>query len=283
VSEEDRTEAPPGAEILESFRGLEDWLRWRRAHPWCADPEHVAGIVERARHHGVTSPWLGRVAPAEVEVTDRNFRESFKARGLNARLRSVLDRLACMPEAGGRYTTRIYAPEALTPFALELRGRYARFLGSEYAPAPEARGALFPVPHEDLLALSFPDASFDVLLCNDVFEHVPDLPRALSELARVLRPGGTLLSTFPFAYNQQDTIVKAIREGSEVRILGEPEYHANPVDPRGSLVYQIPGWDVLERARGAGFARAELLFDSSRQRGICATELAGIFLLRAVR
>jgi hypothetical protein len=73
-----------------------------------------------------------------------------------------------------------------------------------------------------------------------------------------------------------------LRSG-EVQHLREPEYHPNPVDPRGSLVYQIPGWDVLDLARKQGFARAEKRFVSSRLRGICATELAGIFLMRAVR
>jgi hypothetical protein len=48
-------------------------------------------------------------------------------------------------------------------------------------------------------------------------------------------------------------------------------------------VYQIPGWDVLDLARKCGFSHAEHRFVSSRVRGICATELAGIFLMRAVR
>jgi len=37
------------------------------------------------------------------------------------------------------------------------------------------------------------DASFDVVLCTQVLEHVPDPAAVLAECARVLRPGGTLL------------------------------------------------------------------------------------------
>lgn len=41
------------------------------------------------------------------------------------------------------------------------------------------------------MALPFPDASFDVVICNHIYEHVPDAPRMTAEIARVLRPGGT--------------------------------------------------------------------------------------------
>jgi 2-polyprenyl-6-hydroxyphenyl methylase/3-demethylubiquinone-9 3-methyltransferase len=42
-------------------------------------------------------------------------------------------------------------------------------------------------------ALPFADASFDHVVCVDVLEHVADLDRVLSEVARVLRPGGLFL------------------------------------------------------------------------------------------
>ncbi|MDT5271966.1 MAG: hypothetical protein QOH49_4152 [Acidobacteriota bacterium] len=46
---------------------------------------------------------------------------------------------------------------------------------------------------EDLTRLSFPDASFDYVLCWGVLMHVPDVGRAVAELSRVLRPGGSLV------------------------------------------------------------------------------------------
>ena len=42
-------------------------------------------------------------------------------------------------------------------------------------------------------ALPFGEASFDVVYCCDVLEHVDDLPQVIAETARVLRPGGTYL------------------------------------------------------------------------------------------
>jgi SAM-dependent methyltransferase len=45
--------------------------------------------------------------------------------------------------------------------------------------------------------IPFDDASFDVVLSNQVFEHVPSLDTVLAEIARVLIPSGVVLSLFP--------------------------------------------------------------------------------------
>jgi 2-polyprenyl-6-hydroxyphenyl methylase/3-demethylubiquinone-9 3-methyltransferase len=42
-------------------------------------------------------------------------------------------------------------------------------------------------------ALPYDDGAFDAVVCVDVLEHVEDLPKVLSEVARVLRPGGLFL------------------------------------------------------------------------------------------
>lgn len=50
-------------------------------------------------------------------------------------------------------------------------------------------------------ALPFPDDSFDVTCSFKVLAHVPDIEKALSEMARVTRPGGVVLAEFynPFS------------------------------------------------------------------------------------
>lgn len=42
----------------------------------------------------------------------------------------------------------------------------------------------------DAMQLDFPDASFDVVVCAQVYEHVPDPARMMAEIHRVLVPGG---------------------------------------------------------------------------------------------
>jgi ubiquinone/menaquinone biosynthesis C-methylase UbiE len=42
----------------------------------------------------------------------------------------------------------------------------------------------------DVAALPYDDAAFDAAACTQVYEYVPDVPRALRELQRVVRPGG---------------------------------------------------------------------------------------------
>jgi ubiquinone/menaquinone biosynthesis C-methylase UbiE len=50
----------------------------------------------------------------------------------------------------------------------------------------------------DVQALPFRDAAFDAIKATELLEHVPDVPRALAECRRVLRPGGHLVITVPF-------------------------------------------------------------------------------------
>jgi SAM-dependent methyltransferase len=56
----------------------------------------------------------------------------------------------------------------------------------------------------DVQALPFPDRSFDVVVAAWMLYHVPDLDRGLAELARVLRPGGTLVALTNSAYHLQE-------------------------------------------------------------------------------
>jgi SAM-dependent methyltransferase len=132
-------------------------------------------------------------------------------------------------------------------------------IGSEYlGPDVPSGTTLHGVRHEDALCLSFRDSSLATIVSNDVFEHVPDIERCFGECARVLRAGGRLYFSIPF-YERAKTVQRAaMREGEIVELL-PPQYHRNPVDPNGSLVFYEYGWDVLEHCRRAGFADAYAL------------------------
>jgi SAM-dependent methyltransferase len=58
-------------------------------------------------------------------------------------------------------------------------------------------GADADVKQGDALQLPFADGEFDRVVAAEVLEHVPDDEAAIAELARVVRPGGTLAVTVP--------------------------------------------------------------------------------------
>jgi SAM-dependent methyltransferase len=106
-------------------------------------------------------------------------------------------------------------------------------LVEEYAPrlriiGVDANYASERVTTASLMALPFPDASFDRALCLDVLEHLAfeDQPRALAELYRVLVPGGELLVSVPNLAHLQSRIQfllrgRLIRTASEIKHPGD--------------------------------------------------------------
>lgn len=90
-------------------------------------------------------------------------------------------------------------------------------------------------------AIPYPDASFDVAVSTQVLEYVPDIPAALAELHRVVRPGGRIL----ILDSDWDSVVW--RSGDDARmaaVLAAWEGHlADPRLPRR----------LLGELRAAGF------------------------------
>ena len=269
-------------EIDKAFHSLAEWTEWAAEN----GSVYVAGEADevgaRICATGFVEPLTGRlVAGADIQHTGTNWREGLLSGGQNSRMRAVL---AVIEEVAGPAhpsLVRIFATEAVTAFALCLRGRFARFLGSEYGMDEQARRELYPIAHQDLTALTLPSDCFDIVTTNEVLEHVPDLDAALREIARVLRPGGWHVGTHPFLFTAESGDRRAILVEGAVVHLKPPEYHGNPGDPAGgSLVFETPGWDILERARQAGLAHAHMRFIASERHGVL-TENMGVFVFCA--
>lgn len=128
-----------------------------------------------------------------------------------------------------------------------LRTECPGFSFSRYSETIE-RGGRHPTigwRNEDLEQMTFADASFDLFLAQDVFEHLFDPARAISEIARVLRPGGALIMTVPLVQGDQPSQRRARRDESGIEYLKPQEFHGNPSDPNGSLVTVDWGYDIL--------------------------------------
>jgi SAM-dependent methyltransferase len=269
-------------ERLDEFQAL-----WQREHDqW---PLIGQRHLKRLALAGLRDPLSDEPTPPHrLTVNGLNLRETIQADGLVSRQRAqllVLRWLMARGELPALAGLRLYVNEAVTGYAEYLRQRCPGLRWSEYLPDPDhpLRGV---VPHRDIRNLNLPPASLQCLICNEVLEHVEEIPPALESMASVLTLGGYLLATVPLAYGQQDSIVKAIwrGEGQEPELLMEPEWHSDPVAPeRGSLVYRIPGWDLLDQLRAAGFRGATLHALCSARYGVLGAELPYVLVVVAQR
>lgn len=88
--------------------------------------------------------------------------------------------------------------------------------------------------HGSLESIPVEDASFDVVLCLQVLEHVPDPAAAVRELCRVTRPGGRVLASthgiYPFHPNPDD-LWRWTHQGLERLFLTSAEWSSVTVRP----------------------------------------------------
>ena len=79
--------------------------------------------------------------------------------------------------------------------------RHCRYFTQDFArldPGQLLHGAYSKVDYlSDATSIPVENASFDAVLCTEVLEHVPEPIRVISEISRVLRPGGKLILTAP--------------------------------------------------------------------------------------
>lgn len=70
----------------------------------------------------------------------------------------------------------------------------------DFGEEPSTQGIYTELDYvSDITRIPVPDKSFDVILCTEVLEHVPDPVAAIYEMARIIKPGGRLLLTAPLA------------------------------------------------------------------------------------
>jgi SAM-dependent methyltransferase len=131
-----------------------------------------------------------------------------------------------------------------------------RILGVEIyeqpARAAEARG--IEVARVDLeeQRLPWPDASVDVVICNQVLEHLKNIWLPMSEMHRVLKPGGHAVLSVPNLASLHNRILLGIgRQPTSIRVFG-PHVRGYTWNEFRLLV-ERDGAYAIQAARGAGF------------------------------
>jgi SAM-dependent methyltransferase len=100
----------------------------------------------------------------------------------------------------------------------------------------------------DICNLPFKEHSFDFILCNHVLEHIPDDTKAMQELLRVLKPGGTAILQIPQDLGRAKTFEDdSITDPKErAKIFGQYDH------------VRIYGRDYFDKLRKIGFEVEEV-------------------------
>jgi SAM-dependent methyltransferase len=139
----------------------------------------------------------------------------------------------------------IYEAAPSGPASTKLRRECGRYVSSQFFPGVRPGTLQGGVRVENLECLTFPDESFDIVISQDVLEHLMRPQLVFAEIARVLRPGGAHLFTVP-CDRSRTTLVRAIPdENGSIQHLLPPDYHGDPVAAGGSLVVTEWGDDLL--------------------------------------
>ncbi len=138
--------------------------------------------IDNEYYEGIDELWWDTDGPAVVLHAINRPRVDFYLRALgDLRGRLVLD-AGC----GGGLVARELAAAGATVVGMDRSGGSLRV-------ARRAVGTPFRPVQGRLERLPFAEEAFQVVVAADVLEHVPDLPAAMAELARVLAPGGSLV------------------------------------------------------------------------------------------
>ncbi len=104
----------------------------------------------------------------------------------------------------------------------------------------------------DICNLPFEDNTYQFILCNHVLEHIPDDTKAIQEIYRILKPGGTAILQIPQDLNReftfQDDSITSQKE--RARIFGQYDH------------VRIYGRDFFQKLRSIGFEVKEVDYSS---------------------
>jgi SAM-dependent methyltransferase len=155
------------------------------------------------------------------------------------------------------------------------------YMATQYFPDTECGRVIDGFRNENLENQTLADEAFDLVVTQDVFEHLFAPDKAFREIARTLRTGGALVATVPLVNKNRKSEQWAKLVDNRVVFLGKPDYHGNPVDPEGSPVTYRWGYDICERIYSSSGLIPMVFYVESYPLGIKA-ELIDVLVCRKV-
>ncbi len=186
----------------------------------------------------------------------------------------ALDAAARLPKTAKRVLEVACGTGIVTRRLREAMRPDAHFTATDLSPAmveyarsrmPGAAGVEFRPA--DAMALPFPDASFDALVCQFGVMFVPDKAVAFAEMRRVLAPGGTLIFSVwdSLAVNPASRL--GARDGREALPGGSAGFHHDPIRLlRCRSDHRPPDRRRLQRHKGRTRREGDAFANGARSR-----------------
>jgi hypothetical protein len=156
--------------------------------------------------------------------------------------------------------------------SIKFKGECAGYVASQYdTRCPFGRvHSVYGYRSEDLESQTFNNGMFDLVITQDVFEHLFHPDNAIREIARTLRPSGSYIMTVPIVNKALPSKRRASIVDKTVIHHLEPQYHANPIASEGSLVTIDWGYDIVNYLSNISGLATSLFYIDDMSRGIRA-------------
>ena len=135
---------------------------------------------------------------------------------------------------------------AITEIFRSINNNGGEYITSQYYPEKKIGIMVNGYRNENLEKQTFEDEIFDIVITQDVFEHLYNPEKAFIEIARTLKHGGAHIFTVPVInkFKKTEQWAKADSMGEPIFLYTE-EWHRNPIDEKGSPVTMHWGFDII--------------------------------------
>lgn len=148
-----------------------------------------------------------------------------------------------------------------------------------FAQAQNIKNAEF-IFHDIKKKLPFPDASFDVITCSLVLDHIKDLKKLFKETHRVLKKDGRMLFSIPNPLLNQEEMHVGMQENNKDADIWGDYFRARKIAHEGIITYHRPLVEYIDAFLATGFELAKMVEPQPVRRAKKLHPLAYAFMSR---